>query len=186
MENQESTQTGSSMAVWLKYALIGAGVSILLYILPYLFNESLLFNQGYTWLIILALLVSGILAAIELKKRQNNILPFGQAVMTSFSAYAIALLVYNAFVMLMQFVIDPKFMVRAREFQLEKLQEKVDKGEFTKQQYDKVVEFMGDMNTSKMLMLAGAFFVVMLILGIVIYLISSAIIRTKEEEATFR
>lgn len=186
MENQESAPTSSPMAVWLKYALIGGGVAILLYIIPYLFNERILFQQSYSWIIILALLVTGILAAIEQKKRQNNILLFGQAIGTSFSAYALATVIYSGFTMLLQFVIDPKFMVRAHEYQMEQLQEKLDKGEFTKQQYDKVVEFMGEMTSGKMLMFIAIFFVVMLVLGLIVFLISSAIIRTKEDEATFR
>lgn len=185
MENQ-TEQTHASMSTWLKYALIGGGIAILLYVIPYIFNERLLFEQSYSWIIIVALLVAGVLAAIERKNRQNKILPFGQAVSTSFSAYTLATLIYTAFTVLLQFVIDPKFMVRAREFQMEKLQERLDKGEFTKQQYDKVVEFMGEMSSGKVLMFIAIFFIVMLVIGLVVFLISSSIIRTKEEEATFR
>jgi UDP-N-acetylmuramyl pentapeptide phosphotransferase/UDP-N-acetylglucosamine-1-phosphate transferase len=185
MENQ-TEQTSQSMATWLKYALIGGGIAILLYVIPYIFNERILFEQSYAWIIIAVLLVTGVLAAIERKKKQNNTIPFGQAVGTSFSAYAVATLIYTAFTSLLQFVIDPKFMVRAREFQMEKLQERLDKGEFTKQQYDKVVEFMGEMSNGKMVMFIVVFFVVMLVIGLVIFLISSSVICTKEEEATFR
>ena len=185
MENH-TEQTKGAMATWLKYALIGGAIAILLYVIPYIFNERILFEQSYAWIIIAALLVTGILAAVERKKRQNNILPFGQAVGTSFSAYTLATLIYTGFTMLLQFVIDTKFMVRAREYQMEKLQERLDKGEFTKQQYDKVVEFMGEMSTGKMMMFIAIFFIVMLVIGLIVFLISSSIIRTKEEEATFR
>lgn len=185
MENQ-TEQTSQPGNTWLKYALIGGGVAILLYVIPYIFSERLLFEQSYAWIIILALLVTGVLAAIERKRRQNNTIPFGQAVSTSFSAYTLATLIYTAFTMLIQFVVDPRFMIRAHEYQMEKLQDKLDKGEVTKQQYDRIVEFMGEMSHGKIILFIGVFFIVMLIIGLVIFLISSSIIRTKEEEATFR
>lgn len=163
--------------IWVKYGLIGGLVAAGITAIYYVFDESLLSDVVFSFLPLIALLAVSIFAAYQLRKSQGNYLAYSQGVTTSLGAFSIGISISTAFSMLLYYVIDPGLLKKVTNEQLKKMAEMVEEGKLPKQGYDEAVRRITEQGPEMFLFNLLIGMVGLIVVALIIFLISSAILR---------
>ncbi|RYD83511.1 MAG: DUF4199 domain-containing protein [Sphingobacteriales bacterium] len=163
--------------IWVKYGLISAGIAIFITVIYYVVDDTLLADPLFSFLPLIAILVTAILAALELRKRQDNYLAYSQSVTTQLGSFSLGLMISTAFNMILYLLIDPELLKKIMNIQIKKLATMVDEGKLPKDAYNEAVRQISEKGSEMFLfnLLIGV--IGLIIVALIIFLISSAILK---------
>jgi hypothetical protein len=178
MDTAENTSApGFFNKIWLKYGVIAGFTAVAITTIYYVFDDSLLTDMVFSFLPLVSLLVISIIAAYQLRKSQGNYLAYSQGVTTSLGAFSIGIVISTAFSLILYYVIDPALLKKVTNEQLKKVAEMVEEGKLPKQSYDEMVKRITEQGPEIFLFNLLIGMVGLIVVALIIFLISSAILR---------
>jgi hypothetical protein len=163
--------------IWVKYGLIGGGIAILITVIYYVLDDTLLADRILGLIPLLVILVTAIMAAAELRKRQDGYLAYSQAVTTSLGSFSLSILLSTLFNTLLYLVIEPGLQKKIINLQLQKVYKEVEKGNLPKENYDEIAKRLTESGPQMFLFSLLMGVIGFIIIALIIFLISSAILR---------